>query len=376
MAKKLYEETNIQAIADAIRAKNGETTTYKPSEMATAILAIQGGGTTEVEPIVLTGDCNYACAGVLAGAYIDTFGNSISTESIVNAARMFHNNHAKIIPFEINMDNTTYRNMGYMFQYCINLQSLPKINNAYPSNVAQIFSGCKSIVEIPNDYFDNWNWSLLQTNASAQMNGMFQIMSSLRRIPTKALNNLYGKQTNSYAPYPSLFLNDFALDEVIGLGVSTGANLQSNRFTNTFSSCYHIKDIIFQTLENGNPQTAIWNYQTIDLTDCVGYASQIELEYQDAFNRAGLTADKEVVNNITYQALKNDLDWWTRDINYSRYNHDSAVRTINSLPRQCNGCIIKFIGDSGALTDGGAINTLTEEEIAVATSKGWTVSLV
>jgi hypothetical protein len=37
---------------------------------------------------------------------------------------------------------------------------------------------------------------------------------------------------------------------------------------------------------------------------------------------------------------------------------------------------IKFKGASGAKTDGGAINTLTEEEIAVAAAKGWTVSLV
>lgn len=44
MAKKLYEESNIQAIADAIRAKNGETTKYKPSEMAAAIGAIVAGG--------------------------------------------------------------------------------------------------------------------------------------------------------------------------------------------------------------------------------------------------------------------------------------------------------------------------------------------
>lgn len=37
MAKKLYEESNIQAIATAIRDKNGSTDTYKPSEMAGAI---------------------------------------------------------------------------------------------------------------------------------------------------------------------------------------------------------------------------------------------------------------------------------------------------------------------------------------------------
>ena len=44
MAKKLYEESNIQAIADSIRAKNGTTTTYKTSEMAAAIDGITTGG--------------------------------------------------------------------------------------------------------------------------------------------------------------------------------------------------------------------------------------------------------------------------------------------------------------------------------------------
>lgn len=42
MAKKLYEETSVQAIANAIRAKNGETATYKIGEMAAAIAAISG----------------------------------------------------------------------------------------------------------------------------------------------------------------------------------------------------------------------------------------------------------------------------------------------------------------------------------------------
>lgn len=44
MAKKLYEESNIQAIANAIRAKNGLATTYTVSEMAAAILALSTGG--------------------------------------------------------------------------------------------------------------------------------------------------------------------------------------------------------------------------------------------------------------------------------------------------------------------------------------------
>ena len=62
---------------------------------------------------------------------------------------------------------------------------------------------------------------------------------------------------------------------------------------------------------------------------------------------------------------------------YSRYNHNSAVNTINSLPSCSAGTsTIKFEGEAGSATDGGAINTLTAEEIAVATAKNWTVTFV
>lgn len=44
MAKKLYEEASVQAIANAIRAKNGQSTTYKIADMAQAITDIPSGG--------------------------------------------------------------------------------------------------------------------------------------------------------------------------------------------------------------------------------------------------------------------------------------------------------------------------------------------
>ena len=49
MSKKLYEESNIQDIADAIRGKNSSSDTYKVSEMAGAITAIPTGRTPVIE---------------------------------------------------------------------------------------------------------------------------------------------------------------------------------------------------------------------------------------------------------------------------------------------------------------------------------------
>ncbi len=56
MGLKLYDETSVQAIADAIRSKNGSSDTYTISEMSTAIENIPsgGGGGTHTETKTLT----------------------------------------------------------------------------------------------------------------------------------------------------------------------------------------------------------------------------------------------------------------------------------------------------------------------------------
>lgn len=43
MAKKLYEEADVQAVAAAIRLRNGSSTTYKLSQMASAIESMKTG---------------------------------------------------------------------------------------------------------------------------------------------------------------------------------------------------------------------------------------------------------------------------------------------------------------------------------------------
>lgn len=78
MANKLYEESSVQAIADAIRAKNGTTTTYKISEMAGAVQAITGAES------VTWNQCPEAVRNYLANVTYDP--NDYTTSQIANYA--------------------------------------------------------------------------------------------------------------------------------------------------------------------------------------------------------------------------------------------------------------------------------------------------
>lgn len=67
MAKGLTDKKHYNDIADAIRARNGEETKYNPSEMAAAILAIEGGGRKVSEVNI------YDASGMFAITYKDGF---------------------------------------------------------------------------------------------------------------------------------------------------------------------------------------------------------------------------------------------------------------------------------------------------------------
>jgi hypothetical protein len=245
--------------------------------------------------------------------------------------------------------------------------------------MSHFLSSCSRLREIPEDYFDTWNFSRLNSYGYAGMNNIFSYCYSLRSLSPKLLSKLIGNETinknYSYLTYYRMCTDCYALDELIHVPI-VACEITSNAMTGTVEACHRLKNFTFETNEDGSPKTAKWKNQTIGLTSI---GNMNDIGYQDRITNynSGITADKEVKDDATYQALKNDPDWFTTKIHYSRYNHDSAVATINSLPdTSAYGTnTIKFRGAAGALTDGGAINTLTAEEIAVATAKGWTITL-
>lgn len=355
--------------------ENGNEFKYTPLEMVDRINKLE---TIPNSALHLTDNVSYKFAYNGLNWLIEQCGSKITTENLRNMGFMFDNcDKLEEIPFALNVYSGYLEcDVTCMFRNCKKLKTIPMINNliVYTSSMGNMFSGCSNVRYFPEGFGENWNYNYLHNASYGGLTNLFNGCNSLREAPLVIVKNNYSKATSSYSCcYNSTFNGCYCLDEIRELGVNLG-NASSNLFSSTFNNTNRLKNMTFDTNEDGTPKTAPWRNQTVDLTSYVGYASGT---YSILSYNSGITADKQVTDDATYQALKNDPDWFSTKLDYSRYNHDSAVNTINSLP-DCSATgtnTIKFKGASGALTDGGAINTLTEEEIAVAAAKGWTVTL-
>ena len=376
----------LSAIGEAIREKTGKSELLTLDAMPEEIRGIEGGGGgLPEEAYTVSGDCSYRFSVDGWNWFINNYGKQVKTSGITNAANMFYKSiELEEIPFELNMTGNFALNNT--FSDCKKLRGIPKINSngGKVSTTKNMFLNCYNLRYLPDDMNEGFDWSLINNSTSSYSytrEAMFQNCYSLRKAPIEFLKNDNPRAVSSTNIYAYLFFNCYALDEVIGLPITDyKVNWTSNSFVSTAHQTYRLKNFTFEMNADGSPKKVNWKSQTITLS-ISGY-QQYDLG-NITNNNSGITTDKEVKDDATYQALKNDPDWYAGKKEYSRYNHDSAVATINSLPDASEYLAtaggtntIVFTGEAGSLTDGGAINTLTEEEIAVATAKGWTVSLV
>ena len=285
--------------------------------------------------------------------------------------------------------NCNITNMNWAFSNSSGTKELPTfdssiiISNSEDIGYRQAFYQCSSLRHIPEGIFPTQQGSSNDYGGRRETRKLFYGCYKLREIPSLIYFNGIKSNNGSNSFYYQCFYNCRLLDEIVDIPVFVNSHTDQC-FSDMLYNNWRVKKITF--IPN---QTANMKNQTIDMSASiyVGYFPpsytdrELEQYYLDA--ETGVTMETRVVDATTYEALKNNPNWWTSDVAYSRYNHDSAVETINSLPDTSaylasNGGTntIKFLGASGSATDGGAISTLTAEEIAVATAKGWTVTLV
>lgn len=402
----------LSAIGDAIREKTGKDDLLTLDQMPGEIQAIEtGGGELPEEAFIIEGDCQYKFSGSGWNWYLERYGNKITTGMITDARQMFYDNSGKFdIPFDLHImllysatpafatnifQYTTFTRYPTLYIHKHNLYSdttiqnvkigqniIPQLTSIDPTE-QKIFLEDVNIKlyltynamagylgkQEPTWLFDMINWDTVHsTEYFSEFGGLAPVgwgsSYYIEEIPS--FPKFYSLATGSYYQhwYGLNLSNCYSLQKIV-LPRPGPAVLTSNQMSGHFNSLASMKSLTFDIQESGIPYTAKWKNQTLDLSyvGSSGVSSYLDADYR-------------ILNDETYQRLKNEPKAWSSSTDYSVYNRTSAVETINSLPdTSAYGTnTIKFRGTAGSKTDGGAINTLTEEEIAVATAKGWTVS--
>ena len=327
--------------------------TVSPSTLATGITAhdksgniITGTMDNSLIPtetlLKFTGDLSYFDYNGRMDNWFKTYKNLLSFDDVTDARNMFYGSTLTEIP-AITFNGTSDSSAMGMFMECYGLTTFPtlvtKKSDKENLDCVNMFNNCRKLVELPNNtYFS----SVFATGAWAGNNysfsGMFQNCQALTKLSDlsifdrKIRAKQYSTDTNQ-GNYMNLFYNCKSLQELSNFPLrNSGSTYDVNMFSNTFYQTYALKKLTFSATGSFS-----WSNQVIDLS-LAGYSNSV--------------AD-------------------------SVYNHNSAVETLNSLPTVSGSSnYIKFKNGAGSTTSGGSISDLTAEEIAVATAKGWTVSLV
>lgn len=337
MSKVLINETTLSAIGDAIREKGGTTALIAPQNMPNAIQALVIGnidtGDIPETAFALSGRCdNWDYEGKWDW-FCELYGSKIKCSNyITSASGMFYGTELKSIPFDIILGgNGIYHDCSKMFMTAGNLSSVSGLIIHRPNNLSYMFYNCSNLKTI--DWYIGTTSYINYDSISGDFEYMFYNCEKLTSLPS--LSGLYCYGTGKNLLNGNAFYGCNALTAIRGLDIGDYPDRDVNYCgVRPFATCYALEELTFTSRGASDLSN-----QTLNITGKVGYSS---------------------------------------DINTSKYNRTSAVNTINSLPDLSLGSnnIINFNGNSGLSTEGGAISTMTEEEVAVAVAKGWTVSYV
>lgn len=263
MAKGLVSDTNLTAIANAIRSKNGSSDTYTPATMATAISNIPTSQVDETTALqyMLNNKTNYT--GIAAGlgnlTAIPTFtqpdgvkvftGAFYGCTSLLDASSIdvsdgneFENmfrgcSSLTTLPtFPQSTGSSTYSGKrAGMFYGCTSLTSAPSMDYAWFTDVNSMFRGCKNISTVTIRKSTSASTTLKFTSCSA----MFYGCTSLSTVVLDF--NGTGTHADSCTDLSSMFYNCSALTSISATSnVGTSA---VQKASNLFRNCSNLESI-------------------------------------------------------------------------------------------------------------------------------------
>ena len=362
MGKVLIEEENLTNIANSIRSKTGSSELMTPGEMSGNIETIDG----------------------VSDYFKDTISGTTSS-----SGGTFSQTILKLPAFK--NEGTS---CGYLFNGLTNLKEvdLRNFNTENVTYMENMFSGCKSL--------ENIDLSNIVTDNVTSMRYLFNNCESLKELNVNHFNTLNAND------YTSVFASCKSLTS---LDISNWDSLKPSTFQGTFSNCTNLETLDISGFSHDPNKTISFNltFQNCSKLKTVNWGNLFSyrgLAFGSTFHGCSSLETLPPINmesatrvdNIVYgcTALKNlsgfinlGKAYTKTTVNYQQctlnlatctaLTHDSLMNVINNL-YDLN--LSYDVANGGTLYTQslvlGATNLakLTDEEIAIATAKGWTVS--
>ena len=219
MPKVLVNDENLTNIANAIREKNGETTTYKPGDMATAIQNISsgGGGDPELEASFLSSiDGSLGANITLATAIADADCYIVALGFNDRGGKVKLGSAADIVADKSTNADSFYGNYDYIINTLLNVNDKVHIflltmpapvdtNHAYNvaiRNIAALYSSRVHLIDLAENYNDYYSEGIIADTFNGHGFPLtYQLMSMIiqKAISSYIVNNysqFYGTPWN------------------------------------------------------------------------------------------------------------------------------------------------------------------------------------
>lgn len=270
-----------------------------------------------------------------------------------NASYMFNNYQLNEIP---QLDTSNVTNMSYMFYNCVNLVTIPSLKTNKVTKMDGMFLYCKSLVSIKPQF------------NTSNVTNMYQMFSNCQKLVTLDLSNFDFSSTTNLQ---EMFYLSTRIENLILPNLYTNAPERTAR--GMFSRLEKIKELdlttlnkIYSTMYMFDNCKALETLSAIDCSknkECVGtFNSCSSLKNFGGMINLGQAYPTTIsANNSDYKLA----------LQYSTLlTHESLLNVINNL----YDIATKGVKPQQLILGPNNLAKLTEEEIKIATDKGWNVS--
>ena len=280
---------------------------------------------------------------------LESGGSSTSNLELINKAPTAGDIRQYLKKLDLsNIDTSNLKYCLSLFESCTNLESIIFPISFDTQNVVSfenMFSGCISLVSLDLSNFDTSNVTIMKK--------MFFSCSKLENIIVTSFN------TNKVTDFSDMFSNCSSL---VSLDLSNFDTTNLENATSMFANCTSLTSLdlssfktskltSIQTMFSNCSSLTTLNLSNFDTTNIVDMAGAFNCESLVNFMPPAVFAQNEAIATLDFVACP--------------LSHSSAVALINSLATRTNEPILTLSLDTS--------ETLTDEEKAIATAKGWTI---